>query len=72
MGVVARPECAIQAQLATVEVLLLDGRDSIGPLLIHAMLADSNDVPLLLGAQGCLDRLKLFSCIAAGNAYFEA
>src|SRR5262245_30778840 len=53
-GVINRPECRVPAELATVEYMISDGRARIGPLRMHAMLADSDRVPLLLGMSGCL------------------
>ena len=71
-GVVNRPECTIPATLASVNCLLLHGPDRIGPLPIHALLADSDRVPLLLGVSGILDRLRVVIDISNGHAVLES
>jgi len=70
-GVVNRPECWIPATLATLTCSVIRGSDRIGPLNIHAMLADSDNVPLLLGMSGVLDRVRLSVEVLAGRASIE-
>ena len=71
-GVVNRPECTIPATLATLTCVLTSGADSSAPLVIHAMLADSDRVPFLLGMSGLLDSFPTAFNIPAGSAYVEA
>jgi hypothetical protein len=55
-GLVAREECRVPVMLARVNCVLSDGRNSIGPLEIYALLARTNRVPALLGVSGFLER----------------
>lgn len=71
-GVVNRPECMISATLATVQCVLLQEHERVGPLTIHALLADSDRVPLLLGMSGALDELRLVIDLPQGSASLEA
>lgn len=71
-GVVNRPECTISATLATIECALMHGAERFGPLTIHALLADTDRVPLLLGTSGILDRLRLFTDLLGNTAFLEA
>jgi hypothetical protein len=71
-GVASRPECTIPATLATVECVLMNGRDRLGPLTIHAMPADTDRVARLLGMPVILDRLRLFTDLSADIAFLEA
>ena len=70
-GVVNRPECTIAATLATVDCTLLHETDRIGPLTIHALLADSDRVPYLLGVCGILDRAALTVDLRKPTAMLE-
>jgi hypothetical protein len=71
-GINARDECRIPAQLALVDCALSDGNDVIGPLAIHAYLAESNEVPLLLGVCDLLETGVLSIAIRQGHGTFEA
>ncbi len=68
-GVIARSECRIPARLAVVECVLSDGAEKIGPLRIHAYLAHSNEVPVLIGMADLIERGLLHADVAAGHAY---
>lgn len=70
-GIARRDECRIPATLAEVECMLSDGSTSLGPLRIHAYLADSDSVPALLGMAGLLERVRLVVDVPAGEAYCE-
>ncbi len=71
-GVSRRLECLIDATLAEVECLIADGTVTLGPFRAHAYMADSDDVPALLGFAGLLDRLVLHVDVAADEAYIES
>ncbi len=71
-GLTRRPECLIDATLAEVDCLISDGAVAIGPLRIHAYLADSDEVAALLGFAGILNRLVLHIDAAGEGAYFES
>ena len=71
-GVVNRPECTVQATLAKVKCVILHGQDHVGPLSIHALLAESDRVPLLLGVSGILEQVRLLLHIPANSAFLEA
>ena len=47
------------AAIATVSAKLLDASHTSRPLVLWAMLAHTDCVPLILGWAGCLDRAKL-------------
>jgi len=51
--------------------LLTDGRDSIGPLLIHAYLAESDQAPTLLGIADVLEENAMWVNIRGNSAFIE-
>ncbi|MBI4579751.1 MAG: hypothetical protein HY718_08620 [Planctomycetes bacterium] len=58
----------------TLAVLVLAIRDQfseIQPIEAHALLADTDDVPTLLGMRGVLTELVLHADIRNGEAYVE-
>lgn len=71
-GVVQRDECRISATLAQVSCLLSDGRESLGPLIIHAYLADSDQAPTLLGIADVLEQYSMWLDIRSDIAFLEA
>jgi hypothetical protein len=70
-GIVARDECRTPARLAVAECLLTDGLASTGPVRVHAYLADSNQVPSLIGVSGLIERGVLHSDVSTENAYLQ-
>lgn len=70
-GIVNRPECSIPATLAMMACVLSSPTNRIGPLNMHALLADSDQVPLLLGVSGILERLRLVVDIPHRDAALE-
>lgn len=70
-GVIAREQYRISARLATLTCALSDGVELIGPLTIRAYLADSNDVPLLLGVCDLIENGELTVAIKKQHAIFE-
>ncbi len=71
-GVVQRDECRIPAKLARIECLLSDGKESLGPLLIHAYLAESYQAPTLLGIAGVLESNSLRVNVGKNAAWIES
>lgn len=71
-GVVAHPACQVEANLAQVDCFLSDGTAKIGPLTIHACLADSDRVPALLGVSGILDQVRLVVDLSQRTAFIES
>ena len=59
-GIVPGAAAELDAVLARVSGQLLDARHISPPLPFNAMLADTDQVPLILGWSGCLDRARLF------------
>ena len=58
-GIVPGTAAELTATLATLTAQLLDGRRVSPRLALSAMLADTDQVPLILGWAGCLDRATL-------------
>jgi len=71
-GVVPKPECELPVIDGLVGCILQDdaGRTS-GLLTVRAHLARSEDVPLLLGFSGLLDRADVRFAVESGEAYLE-
>jgi len=57
--------------LATVRCWLSDGSASLGPLDMHAYLADKDDVPTLIGMLGFIERGILHIDISHGHVYLR-
>ncbi len=70
-GVVPRDECRVPAKLARLTCALSDGVQLIGPLNIHAYLAESDEVPLLLGVSDLIESGELRVAIRQNQATFE-
>lgn len=70
-GIVPRGECRIHARLAKLTCALSDGLHVFGPLLIHAYLAESGDVPLLLGVSDPIETVALTVAVQRDRAVFE-
>ena len=69
-GINPRPECAIPAQLAEITCTLYDysGNHS-DDLLVPSLLAQSNEVPLILGFAGLLSKFEVRFNYQAESAY---
>jgi hypothetical protein len=70
-GIIRTPECMISATLAVIKMAICDRNTKIGPIQAHVLLADSDDVPTLIGMREVLTQLIL--CIDVRNhiAYVE-
>lgn len=66
-----RPECMFDATLAVVTLAIRDRLQQLGPVEAHAVLADGDDVPTLIGMRGVLMEFVLHSNVAGGQAYLE-
>ena len=58
-GLVSRRECAVPARLGILAMTLLDPRGHRHRLTVRAFLAQTTDVPLILGFQDCLEKAIL-------------
>ena len=70
-GVIPLDQCRIRAKLARVTCALSDGTTLLGPFNIHAYLADSDEVPLLLGVSNLIESGTLLVSMARNLATFE-
>jgi hypothetical protein len=70
-GLIDRPECRIEADLAKIRCVLADGNKTIGPFEIFALLAKSDSVPALLGLSGVLDAVDLHVSLRQDKTYLE-
>lgn len=71
-GLARRPECMLDVTLAVVVLAIRDPFNKIEPLEAHALLADTDNVPTLLGMRGVLTELVLHADIARDSAYLKA
>jgi hypothetical protein len=55
-GINKRKECQIPAILAEIECILSDDQSVLGPLRMHAYLAEPEDAPRLIGILGFIER----------------
>jgi len=55
-GLARREECLVPAILAEIDCILSDGQRSLGPLRMHAYLAEIENAPRLIGMLGFLER----------------
>lgn len=55
-GIARREECRIPAILARVTCALSDGAQTLGPIRMHAYLAEADDAPTIIGVLGFLER----------------
>lgn len=70
-GFVARPECRLPVIDGVITCTLLDEQSFSDPLAIRAHLALVDEVPLLLGFSGLLDRARVYFSVAEDEAYLE-
>ena len=70
-GLARTPECMLDTTLAIVTMTLRDQSQEIGPIETHALLADNDYVPTLLGMRGVLSDLTLHADPARAQAYLE-
>jgi hypothetical protein len=70
-GAVPLEQCRIRAMLARVSCTLSDGVALVGPLDIHAYLAESDEVPLLLGLADLIESGTLLVALGRQHASLE-
>lgn len=70
-GIVDRPECVLQVIDGVIGIILTDGESTSEPLTIRAHLAHTDDIPLLLGFSGLLDRADVCFSVNRNEAYLE-
>lgn len=70
-GIIDRPECALKVIDGVIGTILTDGQSMSEPLTIRAHLAHTDDIPLLLGFSGLLDRADVRFSVERNEAYLE-
>ena len=70
-GIVDRPKCALEVIDGVISTILTDGQSISEPLTIRAHLAHTDDIPLLLGFSGLLDKADVHFSIERREAYLE-
>jgi len=70
-GVIPLEACRVRAKLARIPCVLSDGTTVLGPFSIHAYLAESDEVPLLLGVSDLIENGTLLVSMAQNTATFE-
>jgi hypothetical protein len=70
-GIIDRPECALEVIDGVIGAILTDGESMSEPLTIRAHLAHTDNVPLLLGFSGLLDRADVCFSVNTSEAYLE-
>ena len=70
-GLLARKECAVPARVGILRMTLLDPEGHRQRLSVRAFLAESTDVPLILGFQDCLEKASLHMNFPRNAAWLE-
>jgi hypothetical protein len=70
-GIIDRPECALEVVDGWIGGILTDGRSVSKPLTMRVQLAHTDDIPLLLGFSGLLDRANVRFSVEKDEAYLE-
>ena len=70
-GFVSRKECAISARIGILAMTLFDQQGHRRRLTVRAFLAQTTDVPLILGFQDCLEKATLHVAAASHQAWLE-
>ena len=70
-GLTARKECAIPARIGILSMTLLDPRGHRHRLTVRAFLAQTTDVPLILGFQDCLEKATLHAAALRHDTWLE-
>ena len=71
-GLSKRKECALQGELAIVTLILIDEMGNQTPeLKLMAFLAETDQIPLILGFNGLLEKVSLHLDYAHAIAYIE-
>ena len=70
-GISRRPECLVDVTLAKVVLAIRNPTAQIAPIEAHALLADSDETPTLIGMRGVFTDLVLYTNIAKDTAYIE-
>ncbi len=70
-GIVTRPECGLGVIEGVISCVLGDGVNVSNDMVIRAYLAPDNNVPLLLGFGGLLDRVTMHLSVANRAGYLR-
>lgn len=68
-GIANKPECVVPVKVGRITLRLLSRGRLVKSLRVTALLAESNDVPLLLGFHDVLSRFALYMNQRARRAY---
>jgi hypothetical protein len=71
-GIRNKPECMLDVAIAVVTLAIRDSNVQFGPIETHAVLADVDDVPALIGIRGVLTGFSLHVDLPNGLAYLES
>jgi len=69
--IIDRAECALEVIDGVIGATLTDGESTSEALTIRAHLAHTDDIPLLLGFSGLLDRADVHFSVERREAYLE-
>ena len=70
-GLLARKECAIPARVGILGITLLDPQGHRQRLTVRAFLAQTTEVPLILGFQDCLEKATVHLSFPRSEAWLE-
>ena len=70
-GLLARKECVIPARVGILSMPLLDPQGHRHRLTVRTFLAQTTDVPLILGFQDCLEQATLHASFSRNEAWLQ-
>ena len=70
-GLLARKECAIPARVGILAMTLLDPQGHRQRLTVRAFLAQTTEVPLILGFQDCLEKATVHLSFPRNEAWLD-
>lgn len=70
-GLMSQKECAIPARVGILSMTLLDPYGHQKRLTVRAFLAETTEVPLILGFQDCLEKATLHLSFPRSEAWLE-
>ena len=70
-GLMSKKECAIPARVGILAMTLLDPHGHRQRLTVRAFLAQTTDVPLILGFQDCLEKATVHLSCPRNEAWLE-
>ena len=70
-GLMAQKECAIPARVGILSMTLLDPQGHQRRLTVRAFLAQTTDIPLILGFQDCLEKATMHLSFPRKEAWLD-